>query len=91
MSNFTDFGSGGIKSIQRGVANFPNSGSAVLDITISAVDVSKSVLMHLGTAAGNDDVRLLVKMSLENSTTIRVQAGSNTAISSTNWQLVEYT
>jgi hypothetical protein len=84
------FGGGRIKNIQRGVIsitekkrNDPFNG--IQDITINAVDTTKSILYHLGSPS-NSDLEgnfywnyyfggIKVMLTLENSTTIRADVG----------------
>jgi hypothetical protein len=98
MSVLSQFGGGAIKSIQRGVNSIGFVG-ALADITVSAVDVSKSKLTLLGhcpagtTAAGatSFEAGFTPTITLVNSTTIRparyYDGGGNCTVS---WELTEY-
>ena len=94
MSNFSQFMSGGIKSIQRGVitvANGGNSGSS----TITAVNPLKTELRLLGvdgvTAGDAIPYSLPGRIRLADSTTVQfnsVAPASNAAYVS--WELTEW-
>lgn len=78
------------KSIQRGVINATNS---VNDVTIAAVDLSKSTVRNNGAyvinPTTNDDYSPQVRML--NSTTVRIEFGNNGAQSrNINWEVTEY-
>ena len=92
------FGGGRIKSIQRGVATTSSLFSGFQDVTITAVDTTKSILYHLGNPTGSTGsftsvaINYTVMLTLENSTTIRANSGVSRSSSpaSVSWQLVEY-
>jgi hypothetical protein len=94
------FGGGRIKSIQRGVISIEDTAylGGVRDVTINAVDTTKSILYHLGSPAYTTDsgipylfnVNTTVMLTLENSTTIRANIGSLIVNGQVSWQLVEY-
>ena len=96
MSSVSQFFGGRIKSIQRGVISITDRGGR--DVTIIAVDTTKSILYHLGspTAAASvqlfDDLNITVMLTLQNSTTIRANIGNPFRFSNAqvSWQLVEY-
>jgi hypothetical protein len=95
MSTTTQFFSGGIKSIQRGVINIPTTtGSATA--TISSVTTGKSELRLLGqridTAASTAVVvQSFPTIELTNATTITATRGA-AAVSVVNvsWELTEW-
>lgn len=80
-----------IKSIQRGSISIPSgiSGTA----TVTAVDMSKSILLHNGffTAAANNAQRAFHTLVLTNSTTITAERTSTAASDATvNYSLIEF-
>lgn len=101
-------GGGGIKSIQRGNLSPPVGGTidVTTDVTISAVDLSKSVLLdsqgigHIIPSSGAYSGQVISTRStveFVNSTTIRIRTPSmNSAGFTANlsarveWQVVEY-
>lgn len=79
-----------VNSVQRGVGTLPNaSGTSVFTLTISAVDMSKSVLLVDVYDSGID-----FYARLNSSTQIRIQYSSISAAASEvkefSWQVVEY-
>ena len=101
MSSVSQFFGGRIKSIQRGVITITSpSYTGVQDVTIIAVDTTKSILYHLGSPAGivrinlSDEINNAVMLTLQNSTTIRATYGSSVrreqGLQAVSWQLVEY-
>ena len=90
---------GHIKSIQRGSFTFGRNATGT--VTISSVDVNKSMLLlsiASGYAGDSDDTvnSLMISAYLSNSTTISwasnaTQAGSNIANGTAYWQVVEIT
>ena len=95
MSNFSQFSSGGIKSVQRGTISLTGSNTTAT-ATVSAVDVTKSQLAMLGlsTDSGNTNVtsESFTRLSLTNSTTITATRGTvglgiHTTVS---WELTEF-
>ena len=98
MSSVSQFFGGRIKSIQRGVISITDRGGR--DVTIIAVDTTKSILYHLGSPAGivrinlSDEINNAVMLTLQNSTTIRATYGSSVrreqGLQAVSWQLVEY-
>lgn len=90
MSNVTQFLPGQIKSIQRGTIAISSGTSNTA--TVTSVDTSKSILMHLGqysTQTGIDNV--LTALALTNATTITATRGASTGTTTVGYQLVEYT
>lgn len=92
MSNLTQFGSGAIKSIQRGTITIPaNSTSATA--TITSVVTTKTELRFLGVTSQSTGIdTALARITLTNSTTITatrntVSTTNNTIVS---WELTEY-
>lgn len=79
-----------IKSIQRGV--FTYSGDAVQTINISAVNMSKSVIILGGSWCKKSDVGYLPHLNLTSSTQITVTRGwtSESYDTSVAWQVVEF-
>ena len=88
MSNFTDFGGGGIKSVQRGVST-PTSGAEML-VTVSAVDTTRSSLSLLSTISNAGTS--VTSLRLVNSTQVGVTAHVNGNVGQPlSWELREYT
>ena len=82
MSNLSQFGGGGVKSVQRGTITVNIAGSATTysnTATITAVDTSKSVLTLLGAAypASTNYGPATARVELTNSTTVTAYAGHN--------------
>ena len=77
--NVASLGAGGIKSIQRGY-------SAVGNVTITAVDLNKAVLI-VNNAFWNGDA-IIGFGRLTNSTTLVVDASNAAGLIS--WQVIEY-
>lgn len=87
MSNFTDFGSGGIKSVQRGVSTPPTS--AEMTVTVSAVDPARSVL-HISSVWGSS-TSFQTSGRLISATQIGITSFVNSSVGvACSWQLVEY-
>lgn len=93
MSNISQFGSGGVKSIQRGVISIASSaysGTA----TITAVDTSKTELRFLGGSALDPAaVQQTARIVLTNSTTITATVLSAVYPGQTgyvSWELTEF-
>lgn len=76
-----------IKSIQRGTIAITSS-NASNTATVTAVDVTKCTIVHLGTDSANADDR--VTLSLTNSTTITATRASTGGTATVGYQLVEY-
>lgn len=90
MSNATQFLPGQIKSIQRGTIAISSGTSNTA--TVTSVDTSKSILMHLGqssTQTGIDNVS--TALALTNATTITATRGGSTGTTTVGYQLIEYT
>lgn len=98
MSNLSQFGGGGIKSIQRGniTVNIAGTGTTYSNTaTITAVDTSKSVLSLLGHTfpASTNFGPAVARLELTNGTTVTAFAGhSGGAVGNyiVGWQVVEY-
>lgn len=93
MSTISQFGGGGIKSIQRGVITI-TSGNTTATATITAVDTSKTELRFLGGSGtdGAGAVSNIPRVALTNSTTITATTGFATSGSGSfvSWELTEY-
>lgn len=88
MSNFTDFGGGGIKSVQRGVST-PTSGAEML-VTVSAVDTTRSSLSLLSTISNGG--LSITSLRLVNSTQVGVTSYVSGSVGQPlSWELREYT
>lgn len=92
------FGGGGpqsvIKSVQRGKIAMPQH-SGLIDVTISAVNLSKSFAINLGVSFyGTLEHDGFVSLSLINETTLRVERGgnqtSNLGTAYISYQVVEF-
>ena len=93
--NWRPDGARPIRSIQRGFNTLNNGGSAQLDITISAVNTAKTELRMLGGGGyshDNPSITNLPRVSLVNSTTIRLQPSMANMSWTVNvsWELTEY-
>ncbi len=89
MSVITQFGGGGVKSIQRGVITI--SGGTSATATISAVVTAKTELRFLG-GSGNDSVSqyaIIPRIALTNTTTITATAELTTT-ATVSWELTEF-
>ena len=96
MSTLSQFSGGGIKgSVQRGTitigGNFPTSETSKTQ-TISAVDTSKSIINYLGNSvSGADDVTMIARLSLTNSTTITAtRARSDYTSTIVSYEVIEF-
>ena len=94
-TNWRPDGGRPIKSIQRGFNSLSNGGAAQLDIAISAVNTAKTELRMLGGGGYSHDnlsVTNLPRISLVNSTTIRLQpsVANMTWTVNVSWELTEY-
>ncbi len=90
MSSLTDFVGGGIKSLQRGTITVS---SASVNATVTAVNVSKSILMYLGQsgAAGTTfDGASGVRIFLTDATTVNASCPIYFNNQVVSYQLVEY-
>lgn len=79
-----------IKSIQRGTITLASVSSNTA--TITAVDIAKSVLIHMGWSSDTDSAKQAVYLSLTNSTTVtanRGEAGA-TGTSTVSYEVVEF-
>lgn len=88
MSNFSQFTSGGIKSIQRGTITIDGT-SLTATATISAVDPNKTFVNKLGSStnqAGND---VHVRLALTNATTLTLTRGLSSGQIITSWEVIE--
>lgn len=92
MSNLSQFGGGGIKSIQRGVITFtPVSGLASGTATITAVNTAKSMITLQGARySGNQFTDLYARVDLTNSTTVTAVASGAGAPVEVGWQVIEF-
>lgn len=95
---FPSGGGGGIASLQRGTTNLgTTAGVATVDVTISAVDTAKSVVLVSSRTNWNTgssgELAIGATAYLLNSTTLRVQRNGSTVVNTTTvaWQVVEYT
>ena len=89
MSVITQFGGGGVKSIQRGVITI--SGGTSATATISAVVTAKTELRFLG-GSGNDSASqyaIIPRIALTNTTTIAATAELTTT-ATVSWELTEF-
>lgn len=93
MSTLSQFSGGGIKSIQRG----SSAGSSNRTVTITAVDVNKSIVIsNCSSGLRGDvdgDITVIDGCYLANSTTIQIVAGAPGASSTdanVHWQVIEY-
>ncbi len=81
----------GIKSIQRGVISV---GGTSATATITAVNVNKSILFHLGEKSGvtiaYSRLYIGVKLGLTNSTTITAEVYDSDCDAIVSFQIVEY-
>lgn len=85
MSAYTQFSSGGIKSIQRGVISVGTTGTGTA--TVTTVDTTKTELRFLGcglTAVG--DFPILV---LTNATTVTATRQTTGVTTQVSWELTE--
>jgi len=81
-----------VKSVQRGVSSMTLPGP--LDIPITAVDMSKSVvnMLFLHSDAGNSAMFININYQLTSSTNLRIsQSGLNSGtLSMLSWEVIEY-
>lgn len=91
MSTLSQFGGGGIKSIQRGVISITGAASATA--TVTSVNTAKTELRFLGTSYGSGTMspdQALAYLSLTNSTTITAtRSGTSATAVNVAWELVE--
>ena len=82
--------SGGVKSVQRGIGTITSS--ATLNVTVSAVDMDKSLLSVVGpVTSAVDSVVYEAYGELTSSTNLRFTRGTNNPQGSfVSWELVEY-
>ncbi|MBU3022880.1 hypothetical protein [Aestuariibacter sp. A3R04] len=78
----------GVKSVQRGVYVLYSSDTSK-DLTISAVDMNKAVLMQAATTSSTN-INLLGSAYLKNATTITFEKGYTGGTCEITWQLIEY-
>jgi hypothetical protein len=84
----------GIKKIQRGVAAM--TAAKTLDITVSAVDMSKSAIslcgQHYSAAGGNDALIYdnACSVNLLNGSAVRVEKAGGGTFARVSWELIEY-
>lgn len=91
----TGQGGGGsnVKSIQRGsVTPWNNTTIATLDIIISSIDISKSILIIHPMLYSNFSTHDCTGGYLKNGTTININRGSSTAANTTviYWEVIEF-
>ena len=91
MSDIRQFLGSPIKSIQYGSITIGTVGTFTT-ATVTAVDVNKAVLMHLGTrpASGGTLDNSFATLGLTNSTTVRAERSSSGTNLIVNFVLVEY-
>lgn len=93
MSNLSQFGGGGIKSIQRGTVSVSTAaGSGTGTATITSVNTSKSVVSFLGFTPGSGFSGVYYgRVELTNATTVTATAtGSASATVSVGYEVVEF-
>ena len=89
MTSFTSLGSGGIKSIQRGVISLASGGSTSGTATLSpSVDTTKTELRVLGCSS---DTTLdgFARAVLTNSTTVTATRPATTSNTVLSWEITE--
>lgn len=83
-----------IKSLQRGASGFGNNGALVNDIVISAVDLTKAIVVSKGnTWSGIGDKNLqdnAVTMKLTSPTNLRITRQQNDASFTVSYEIVEF-
>lgn len=89
MSNFSQFASGGIKSIQRGTITIGAS-NLTAAATITAVDPSKTELRVLGSSTNQAGNEVHVRLALTNATTLTLTRGLTGGQIITSWELTEW-
>jgi hypothetical protein len=91
MSNLSQFGGGGVKSVQRGVITLTPAGVGTGTATITAVDINKSVVFWLGSRhATNDFGNINSRVELTNSTTVTAAVSGAGSVTEVGWQVVEF-
>jgi hypothetical protein len=80
MSVASQFGGGGIKSIQRGTVSVLSTAT----VTITAVNTAKTMLNYLGDAAGS------AFLQLTSSTQITFTSGDGNFSKSVSYEVIEY-
>ena len=90
MSNFTQFGGGSIKSIQRGVIAL-SAGTLTNTATLSpSVDTTKCELRCLGYTLNANDASMVPYVTLTNSTTVTATRQASAAtIANISWEITE--
>ena len=89
MTSFTSLGSGGIKSIQRGVISLASGGSTSGTATLSpTVDPTKTELRVLGCSADTSSLDL-ARAVLTNSSTVTATRPSTTSNTLISWEITE--
>jgi hypothetical protein len=89
--NLSDLGEGGIKSIQRGTSSV--GVSSTLNITVSAVNMAKAVLIvDKETVIGGPSGSIVggVISTLTSATNVRIVSSNVSASMQVAWQLVEF-
>lgn len=78
-----------VKSTQRGSTTL--SGATSIDVTITAIDPTKSILIFTaGEAGGTTLPNVMVEGILVNATTIRFRKGTATGYTTIKWQVIEF-
>jgi len=103
MTAFTTAYPGTIKSIQRGVSNFPDGGLSTTNVTITSVSMAKTTLNYLGqkystsffdgTSATNSVNKNFGTIALTSATNIQISvysANSDAPTATVSWEAVEY-
>lgn len=92
MSNLSQFfAGGGVKSVQRGVITLTPSGVGTGTATITAVNLSKSMVFWLGARhSGNDFGNINSRVELTNATTVTAAVSGPGSVTEVGWQVVEF-
>jgi hypothetical protein len=81
----------GVNSIQRGTVSFPNDLTFHVNVTISAVDLSKSIVLINSTGVPSGDAgRIMLTARFTSPTNLRIERGSPNGTATGDWQVVEY-
>lgn len=90
MSTLSQFGGGGVKSVQRGTITV-TSNSNSQTATITAVDTSKSMVNYLGFTGGAvSTYDTWPRVALTNSTTVTVTKGGSTLGIIVSYEVIEF-
>lgn len=92
MSNLSQFGGGGVKSVQRGTITVtPSAGLGTGTATITAVTTSKAMVMWLGQVhTGNDYGNINSRVELTNATTVTAFVSAAATPAVIGYQVVEF-